>query len=148
MSLELGTLGAVIAFAIGLEDEAERFYTRASGEAQVDRARDAFRELALEAGKRKRDLERLRRESVLEMTLEPIHGLQPSAYALEEHNASSADLAEVVHQARELEDRTLRFLVDAADKVSVNEIRTAFVRLANGARRRVSWLEKLGLEAQ
>ncbi|MCY4147098.1 MAG: hypothetical protein OXE95_08080 [Chloroflexi bacterium] len=93
----LNTFGAILSHAIELETRLCEWYERI-GEADKARAAD----------KRRRKLERARREHVLEITLEPIRGLDAADYAL--------DLAAGMAAASAV---AARFYADVAPKINV-----------------------------
>ena len=97
----LNTFGAIMSHAIKLEARLGEWYGRIGA---ADKARAAE--------KRRRKLERARRENVLEITLEPIHGLDAADYALEldASTANSQSAAAAV---------AARFYADVAPKINV-----------------------------
>ncbi len=109
----LNSFGAVFSYAIQLEADLAGYYQRAG---LADRAKDA--------DKRKSKLERVRRENVLEITLEPIEGLDEADYATDFEDTSSAG------QSKN-EQIAAQFYVDAAPKINVLQARRALDRCAN-----------------
>ncbi len=105
--MTLNTFGAILTFAIELENRLETYY-RAAG--VDDRAR--------EAEKRRAKLERVRRESVLEITLEPIDGLHDADYALNLNDPSAAG-------QKAVEKVAAQFYADVAPKINVREAQRA-----------------------
>mgnify|MGYP005865881817 CR=1 FL=1 len=106
----LSTFGAVLTFAIDLEARLHDYY-RAAGRA--DRAQ--------EADKRRVKLERVRRESVLEITLEAIEGLDAGDYALNLNDTTAA--------GQQANERTAaRFYAAAAPKINVREAQRVLER--------------------
>jgi hypothetical protein len=106
----LNTFGAILTFAINLET-ALRDYYRAAGSA--DRAN--------EADKRRDTLERTRREHVLEITLEPIEGLDEADYAFNFEDTSAAG-------QHANEQNAARFYGDVAPKINVRQAQRALER--------------------
>lgn len=106
----LNTFGAVLTFAIELEARLHDYY-RAAG--QPDRAQ--------EADKRRVKLERVRRESVLEITLEAIEGLDAGDYPLNLEDTTPAG-----QQANE--QTAARFYAAAAPKINVREAQRVLER--------------------
>ena len=106
----LNTFGAVFTFAIELETLLSAYY---SGIGDSDRARAA--------DKRRKKLERVRRENVVEITLEPISGLNAEDYALDLSDSSAngqAGAGRIAHQ----------FYLDAAPKINVRAAQRALER--------------------
>ncbi len=122
--MELGTFGAILRFAVELEQRGAEFYEAAArGEVET-----LFRELAQGARKRVARLEQARREGVAEMILESITGLDGGAYAVALD--PEADAATLRVQARTLEETAARFYRDAAAKLPIREVARLFQRLA------------------
>jgi hypothetical protein len=105
--MSLSTFGAIMTFAMELEGRLHDFYLQAGNE---DRAR--------EADKRRTKMERVRRESVLEITLETIDGLDETDYDLD-----LTDISVTGQQAAE--KNAARFYADVAPKINVREAQRA-----------------------
>lgn len=122
--MELGTFGAILRFAIEMEERAAAFYEAAAQGALAE----PFRELMRASRRRKQRLERARREGIAEMILESISGLDDAAY----HTPldPQADEAAWQRQASALQEAAARFYRDAAAKMPIPEIRRLFQQLA------------------
>jgi hypothetical protein len=105
----LNTFGAILTFAIELEDRIAGYY-RGIGSPR-----------AADADKRRSNLERVRRENVTEIKLEPIEGLDEGDYALNLADTSSAGQQAV-------EATAARFYADTAPKLNVREAQRALER--------------------
>lgn len=103
----LNTFGAVMTHAINMEAALRDYYT-AAGQAG----------LAAEADKRRSTLERIRREYVVEITLEPIEGLDEADYTLHLEDTSTAGQQAAAQVAA-------RFYTDAAPKINVRQAQRA-----------------------
>ncbi len=97
-------------FAIELETQLRDYY-QAAGDA--DRARDA--------DKRRITLERVRRENVTEIKLEPIEGLDENNYTLILTDTSDAG-------KKSVEQSAARFYVEVAPHINVREAQRALER--------------------
>lgn len=106
----LNTFGAVLTHAINLEAALRDYYAAAH---QPNRAE--------EADKRRATLERIRREYVVEITLEPIDGLDENHYTLNLTDTSPAGQAAVERTAA-------RFYADVAPKINVRQAQRALER--------------------
>ena len=135
--MELGTFGAILGFALELEEQAAAFY---DAPPQGD-LKEVFKELAGESHKRLTRLERARREGVAEMILESITGLDSGAYTV----ALDAGAGDAVRldQALNLEETASRFYRDAAAKMPIREIVRLFERLAKENDRRKARLQSV-----
>ncbi|MCB9452299.1 MAG: hypothetical protein H6672_12735 [Anaerolineaceae bacterium] len=106
----LNTFGAIMTFAIALETQLRDYYQAAG---HSDRVSDAE--------KRRVKMERVRRENVLEITLEAIEGLDEADYALNLADTSTAgqSAAETVAS---------QFYADVAPKINVRVAQRALER--------------------
>ena len=135
--MELGTFGAILRFAMDLEQRAADFYEEADG----SELEEVFRELARGSRKRRNRLERARREMVVEMVLESITGLDGDAYGV--NLDSEVDETGWLRQARALEETSARFYRDAADKMPIREVVRLFQRLVRENEQREARLDRL-----
>jgi rubrerythrin len=134
--MELGTFGAILRFAMELEQRAVDFYGAAGGELE-----EVFGELAQGSRKRRNRLERARREMVVEMVLESIIGLDRDTYSVS--LSLEVDEAGLLRQARVLEETSARFYQDAADRMPIREVVRLFQRLARENEQRGAQLDRL-----
>jgi len=107
----LNTFGAIMTFAIDLESRLFDYYKEAGNE-----------ERAREADKRRSKLERVRRESVLEITLEAIDGLHEANYDLDLNDVSTVEQGVA-------EKTAARFYADVAPKINVREAQRALEKI-------------------
>ncbi len=123
--MDLATFGAILSFALELEERAAAFYTEtARGELE-----DIFIDLGRSSNKRANRMERTRREGVAEMILEPITGLDSDDYYVE--LSVNAHEPELLAQAIALEEIAQHFYSDAAAKIPIREVVRIFQRMAN-----------------
>lgn len=106
----LNTFGAVFTFAIELETRLCAYYGGIGDSA-----------MAKAADKRRKKLERVRRENVVEITLEPIAGLDADNYALDLGDSSPDGQAAALQTAA-------RFYREAAPKINVRAAQRALER--------------------
>lgn len=106
----LNQFGAVMTFAIELESRLEAYYAGIGNGERSDAA-----------AKRKSKMERVRRENVVEITLEPIDGLDENDYLLNLDD-SSAEGQNAVEQT------AARFYADVAPKINVRQAQRAMER--------------------
>jgi len=106
----LNTFGAIFTYAIDLETRLRDYYESAGVSVQ---ARDA--------DKRREKLERVRRENVVEITLEPIEGLNVADYTF--------DLSDVSQTGQNTaESVAMRFYNDVAPKINVRQAQRVLER--------------------
>jgi hypothetical protein len=115
---ELNNFGAIFTWAIALESRLSAYYTAAGQPAK-----------AAEADKRRTALERVRRENVTEIKLEPIEGLHEADFPFDFDDTSGDG------QARNA-DSAARFYETAAPKINVREAQRALERAAKAHRGR------------
>jgi hypothetical protein len=106
----LNTFGAILTYAVNLELALRDYYQQA-GDAERSKAAD----------KRRQTMERIRRETVLEITLEPIEGLSETDYALTLSDTSTSG-----QQAAEA--TAARFYAEVAPKINVRQAQRALER--------------------
>ncbi len=130
--MNLGTFGAILRFAMELEEHAATFYAAA---AQTG-AEAPFEAFARSARKRLKRLERARREGISEMILESITGLDGDHYRVSP--GPGTDAAEMPA----LEEAAVCFYRDAAAKLPIREVVRLFERLAREHERQRARLEE------
>lgn len=106
----LNTFGAILTAAIDLEAQLNDYYASLGDDAQ-----------AKAADKRRSKLERVRRENVVEITLEPIEGLDDANYSYNFEDTSAAG-----QQANEAS--AARFYADVAPAINVRQAQRALER--------------------
>lgn len=108
----LNTFGAILTYAIELESQLRDYYQAAGNSTR-----------AADADKRRANLERVRRENVTEIKLEPIEGLDEANYSL-----NLDDTSPIGQQT--IERTAARFYADVAPKINVREAQRALERCA------------------
>ncbi len=118
--VSLNTFGAIMTYSIELETHLRDYYQTA-GESDRAAASD----------KRRNTLERVRRENVTEIKLEPIEGLDEADYAINWDDTSPAGQAAA-------EQTAVRFYDAVAPKLNVREAQRALERCAKQHRETAS----------
>jgi rubrerythrin len=126
--MELGTFGAVMGYAVQLNQQSAGFYDTALHAAQNPELAALLQSLADDAAKDLAALEQARRENVTEMILEPIAGLRREEYEVDVTRPASD--AEIIRSAKRLEERDQKFFRDASTKVPLPEVARLFRRMA------------------
>ncbi|MGY5875293.1 MAG: hypothetical protein RTU30_06075 [Candidatus Thorarchaeota archaeon] len=130
--MDLGTFGAVMKFALQLEEDSHSFYESAIIGVSNDEIKTTFNSLMQRSEKRRELLERVRRENVTEMILEPISGLEISDYSIVTLCQSDLDDTKRCELAISIEVKRHRFYEDAGGKIEfLIEAADAFERLAD-----------------
>lgn len=115
MSLE--NFGSILNFAEEIEREDQSFYALAARNPACGAIAPLLAQLAAEAEKNVKTVQRIRRENVTEMILEPVQGLAREAFCEACEGAATLGAAEVVASARRLEERAVRYYAEAAEKI-------------------------------
>jgi rubrerythrin len=135
--MDLATFGAILSFALELEEHASAFYTGAAkGELE-----EVFMDLGRLSNKRANRMERTRREGVAEMILEPITGLDSDDYEVE--LPLDASEPKLLAQAITLEVTAGQFYKDAAAKIPIREVVRIFQRMADENEKRRERLQRM-----
>jgi hypothetical protein len=119
--MQLGTFGAIMTFAMELENKARSFY-----EGDSDLPGELREDLKKSTVKRHRRLEKARREGVVELALEAISGLDGDDYAFGEEG--NAGLTGGLAGAVAIEETLVRFYREASAKMPILEIVRLFER--------------------
>jgi hypothetical protein len=117
--MALNQFGAIMTFAIEMEQQVAALYDRAAG--QGGKNASEFSERAEAARKRAQKLEASRRQNVTEITLEAIVGLDEADYTFDYSNTSAAAI-------NALEETIQRFYSDVTPKINVLESRQVLQR--------------------
>ena len=115
--MELGTFGAVLKYALELEERAAIFYESAAPIMPNQGLTDTFWDLSFRCKKRIETLLRVRRENVTEMILEPIHGLEADDYNPSVTIPEDTDSKTILEMAVVLEKSHREFYNKAAIKI-------------------------------
>ena len=108
----LNTFGSILTYAINLETQLKTYYENGGDTAQ-----------AQAADKRRSNLERVRRENVLEITLEAIDGLAEENYSFDFDDTSATGQTAV-------ETTAAQFYTDVAPKINVRQAQRVLERYA------------------
>ena len=117
--IKLNQFGSVMTYAIELENLLADYYANAAN--QNDNNQSEFAARSKASMKRKKNLERSRRENVTEITLEPIEGLETSNYVLDTTIMN-------VETINNNETIVVKFYADAGPKLNVLESKRLFKR--------------------
>jgi rubrerythrin len=135
--MKLATFGAIMTFALELEQQSAVFYEQAASGS----LKEPFLDLARRAHKRAKRIERTRREGVSEMILEPITGMSGEDYPVE--LVPIGDEIEMLDRAIRLVETSVRFYQDAAEKIPVKEVARTCQRMAEESTKQKVELQRL-----
>lgn len=131
IKMELGTFGAIMRFALEVENEVTSFYESAKELVEDQELAGLFDILADRGQKRAKTIERVRRENVTEMILEPITGLDSETYKPVTVIPEDPDDGAIQEVAVEIEKNLQSFYTQAAVKIDfLSEVAYSFELLA------------------
>ncbi|MHA1137132.1 MAG: hypothetical protein ACTSSE_11665 [Candidatus Thorarchaeota archaeon] len=140
--MDLGTFGAIMKFALEIEGKVSDFYKEASELAKDDAFVGLLGDLVTRGKKRAKTLERVRRENVTEMILEPIEGLDSDSFEIETTISQDVDDPTIKALASTIETTLKNFYTAAAKKIDfLPEAEYAFELLAEKNEETVKRLE-------
>jgi len=129
--MELGTFGAIMKFAMETENDVTSFYKSVKDLAESKELVSLFDSLVNRGQKRVKTIERIRRENVTEMILEPITGLDSDTFTPVTTIPESPDDKALQEIAVEIENNLHAFYSQTAVKVEfLSEVAYAFELLA------------------
>jgi rubrerythrin len=117
--MPLENFGSIFNFAEEIERQDQAFYEVAAGNPACTVFKQIFGDLAAEAAKNVKTIQRIRRENVTEMILEPISDFTRSSFCEACEGAAVLSAAEVLETARRLEVRAERYYAEAAEKIKI-----------------------------
>lgn len=115
--MDLGTFGAIIKFALEIEGKVSDFYKNLGEYAKDEALVGLLGDLVIRGQKRIQTLERIRRENVTEMILEPIEGLDPNSFGIETDASIALDDAKIKTMVTRIESTLQKFYTSAARKI-------------------------------
>lgn len=118
-------------FALEIEDSVNEFYTKVRERTKDTALVGLLENLVTRGQKRLKTLERIRRENVTEMILEPIDGLDSDSFAIKTEFAQDVDELTIKALAVSIESTVQKFYENAATKIDfLPEAAYAFELLA------------------
>lgn len=128
--MNLGTAGAILSYALELETKSNEFYESVLNNNLDSNMKEAFLAILRQHQKIIKTLNRMRKENVTEMILEPIHGFESDDYILEISDLVNA--ASVIATSKQIEDTISKFLSASAMRVKfLPELSQMLADLAN-----------------
>ena len=115
--MELGTFGAIIKFALDIETKIGSFYQTASDLTKDVELGSIFADLVVRGQKRMKTLERVRRENVTEMILEPILEFDSDSYNIVTEISADINDDNLRVLSTNIESTLLEFYTAAATKI-------------------------------
>ena len=142
--MPLTTFGSILNFAEELERQDVVFYEKAAANPACAALKELFTEFAADAKKNQKTAQRIRRENVTEMILEPIHGFTRNPFCEACEGAETLSAGEAMATARRLEDRAERYYEEAAAKIkALPEVSRALKQIGKKRTAHIKKLEAL-----
>ena len=142
--MDLGTTGAILTFALELEQDIGPFYSKCVQEASNASLKQVFEELQRAQRKREHILSRFRRENVTEMILEPIHGFVSDEFDLEFPTDDPQDDSSLKANAIKIEENSQSFFLKASEKTTfLPEVSDEFKRISDRAAKHAAQLKSI-----
>jgi rubrerythrin len=142
--MPLQNFGSILNFAEELETLDRKFYEAAAGNPACAAHRPLLEELAAEAARNVKTVQRIRRENVTEMILEPIQDFTRAPFCEACEGAGTGSAAEVLAAARRLEARAERYYAEAAEKIkALTEVARALKGLGKNRKAHAAKLASL-----
>jgi rubrerythrin len=142
--MPLQNFGSILNFAEELESQDRQFYAAAAENPACAAHKALFTDLGAEAGKNAKTVQRIRRENVTEMILEPVHDFTRAPYCEACEGAAVKNAADVLETAKRLEARAERYYTEAAAKIkALTEVSRALKTLGKNRRTRAAKLASL-----
>jgi len=133
--MPLQNFGSILNFAEELESLDRQFYAAASGNPACAGYKALFAELEAEAARNVATAQRIRRENVTEMILEPVKDFTRAPFCEACEGAAVQSAAAVLATAVRLESRAERYYSEAAEKLkALAEVSRALKTLAKNRR--------------
>jgi len=133
--MPLQNFGSILNFAEDLESQDEAFYATAGANPDCAAYRALFSELGADAARNIATVQRIRRENVTEMILEPVRDFQRDSFCETCEEAAAMNAAEALETATRLEARADRYYNEAAEKMkALPEVARALKALGKNRR--------------
>ncbi len=129
--MPLISFGAILTFAETIEKDNKKFYQKSVAEMADSDIKAFFEDLIKIKDKQIKIIQRIRRENVSEMILEPINDFTRESFLFDLDSINAAAPEEIMDTARKAEERNLQYYTAAAKKIkSLPEVATALKQLS------------------
>ncbi len=129
--MPLISFGAILTFAETIEKDNKNFYQKSVTEMADSDIKTFFENLIKIKDKQIKIIQRIRRENVSEMILEPINDFTREPFLFNPDLINAANPEKLINTARKAEERNLQYYTTAAKKIkSLPEVATALKQLS------------------
>lgn len=140
------TFGAIMGFAAEIVAQTEEIYGTLSEEAEEPELKEILKTLLKEEKRNHPLMEKMRRENVTEMILEPIPELPWEDYKIHHSVQGRMEDADILKLALILEERERKFFQDASSKVPLPEVASRLQKVVQKKEENLARLRKLGMQ--
>jgi rubrerythrin len=116
--MPLNSFSSILEFAEIIEIQNRTIFKAAGAAFSFTEFREFFDMLAATAGKRLKQVQRMRRENISEMVLETITGLEREQFVINDDASESLSIIQAFTISKDAIKRTIRYYSAAADKLS------------------------------
>ncbi|MFO8166102.1 MAG: hypothetical protein R6T98_16395 [Desulfatiglandales bacterium] len=142
--MPLKGFGVILTFAETIETENKDFYLKGTSQLPEGEVKSFLYELINEKEKQIKQVQRVRRENVAEMILEPVEGFTRDRFLVNLSDVNTADPGAVVETARKIEERNLNYYREAAKKMKSHpEVASALQQLEKKQKKLLSKMDSL-----
>jgi rubrerythrin len=117
LNMPLQNFGSILNFAQELESQDQQFYATVAANPACGAYQKLFSGLEADASRNIKTLERIRRENVTEMILEPVMDFSRVSFCEACEGAPAMSASEALETATRLEARADRYYAEAAEKI-------------------------------
>ncbi len=128
--MALSTFGAIMTFAADMFQKGEEALLAAIQNAKTPALRQIVEELLADQRKNRSLMERVRRENVTEMILEPIYGLGEEEYDFNAVLTTQPENVDPLALAMIIQERQQKFFKDCSAKMPLAEVVRIFRKIA------------------
>jgi rubrerythrin len=115
--MPLTNFGGILGFAEEIEKQNRNAYMALAENPACKDHKELFEQFSRDSNRIIQDIERTRRENVTEMILESIRDFFRDSYIMETGNLSTMDTNKAIEMVRDLEERSQRYYLTAAEKL-------------------------------
>jgi rubrerythrin len=145
IAMPLQNFGSILNFAEELESQDQQFYAAAAENPTCAAHKVLLADLGSEASRNLKTVQRIRRENVTEMILEPVQDFTRASFCEACEGAANLSAAEVLATAQRLEARAERYYAEAAEKIkALTEVSRALKTLGKNRKAHLAKLASLG----
>ncbi len=142
--MPLISFGAILTFAEKIEKDNKNFYQKYIEKITDSDMKAFFERLLKNKEKQIKTIQRIRRENVSEMILEPINDFTRESFLLDLESTDTITPEKIIEIARKAEERNLQYYTTAAEKIkALPEVATALKQLGKKQKNLLKQMENL-----